>query len=154
MPKHKMSSDQYKSNWFRGDKLHLIFLYYVQHLTLTFHFTLSSMVIKHRVIQDIIYNREGFNTTIFKLTLNEMFLCWAVGQNRTRSQRLCRILFLLPDSVPFLISIWVWLSPDRIRFPSVRIPTGDWFSPDHIRFRSVFDSDWITGWFTTWFEIP
>ena len=144
MPKHKMSSDQYKSNWFRGDKLHLIFLYYVQHLTLTFHFTLSSMVIKHRVIQDIIYNREGFNTTIFKLTLNEMFLSWAS----------CRILFLLPDSVPFLISIWVCLSPDHIRFPSIRIPIVDWFSPDHIRFRSVFDSDWITGWFNTWFEIP
>ena len=142
-----MSSDQYKSNWFRGDKLHFIFLYYVQHLTLTFHFTLRGMVIKHRVIQDIIYNREGFNTTIFTLTLNEMFLSWAVGQNRTRSQRLCRILFLLPDSVPFLISIWVWLSPDHIRFPSVRIPTRDWFSPDHIRFRSVFDCDWITGWF-------
>lgn len=139
-----MSSDQYKSNWFRGDKLHLIFLYYVQHLTLTFHFTLSSMVIKHRVIQDIIYNREGFNTTIFKLTLNEMFLSWAS----------CRILFLLPDSVPFLISIWVCLSPDHIRFPSVRIPIVDWFSPDHIRFRSVFDSDWIKGWFNTWFEIP
>ena len=151
MPKHKMSSDQYKSNWFCGDKLHFIFLYYVQHLTLTFHFTLSSMVIKHRVIQDIIYNREGFNTTIFKLTLNEMFLSWAVCQNRTRSQRLCRILFLLPDSVPFLISIWVWLSPDHIRFPSVRIPIGDWFSPDHIRFRSVFDYDWITGWFNVWF---
>ena len=93
-----MSSDQYNSNWFRGDKLHFIFLYYVQHLTLTFHFTLRSMVIKHRMIQGIIYNREGFNTTIFKLTLNEMFLSWAVGQNRTRSQRLCRILFLLPDS--------------------------------------------------------
>ena len=144
MPKHKMSSDQYKSNWFREDKLHFIFLYYVQHLTLTFHFTLSSMVIKHRVIQDIIYNREGFNTTIFKLTLNEMFLSWAS----------CRILFLLPDSVPFLISIWVCLSPDHVRFPSVRIPIVDWFSPDHIRFRSVFDSDWITGWFNTWFEIP
>ena len=77
-PKHKMSSDQYKSNWFRGDKLHFKFLYYVQHLTLTFHFTLRSMVIKHRVIQDIIYYREGFNTTIFKLTLNEMFLSCAV----------------------------------------------------------------------------